>query len=92
MKFENTLELLLVHCQGEIGKVIIGGAPEIPGATTLEKMNYINQVDDSLRRFVTFEPRAHVAQTVNLLLPPCRPAAQMRMPLSSCCRPTKPTR
>jgi proline racemase len=75
MKFENTLELLLVHCQGEIGKVIIGGAPEIPGATILEKMNYINQVDDSLRRFVTFEPRAHVAQTVNLLLPPCRPDA-----------------
>lgn len=75
MKFENTLELLLVHCQGEIGKVIIGGAPEIPGATILEKMNYINQVDDSLRRFVTFEPRAHVAQTVNLLLPSCRPDA-----------------
>lgn len=75
MKFENTLELLLVHCQGEIGKVIIGGAPEIPGATILEKMNHINQVDDSLRRFVTFEPRAHVAQTVNLLLPPCRPDA-----------------
>ncbi|HEX9857822.1 MAG TPA: proline racemase family protein, partial [Paracoccaceae bacterium] len=72
MKFENSLELLLVHCQGEIGKVIVGGAPEIPGATILEKMNHINQVDDSLRRFVTFEPRAHVAQTVNLLLPPCR--------------------
>jgi proline racemase len=75
MTFEATLELLLVHCQGEIGKVILSGAPEIPGATILEKMNHINQVDDSLRRFVTFEPRAHVAQTVNLLLPPCRPDA-----------------
>lgn len=75
MKFEKSLDLLLVHCQGEIGKVLVGGAPEIPGATILEKMNHINQVDDSLRRFVTFEPRAHVAQTVNLLLPPCRPDA-----------------
>jgi proline racemase len=73
--WKNTLELLLVHCQGEIGKVIVGGAPEIPGATILEKMNHINTVDDSLRRFVTFEPRAHVAMTVNLLLPPCRPDA-----------------
>jgi proline racemase len=73
--WHHALELLLVHCQGEIGKVITGGAPEIPGGTILDKMNHINTVDDTLRCFVTFEPRAHVAQTVNLLLPPCRPDA-----------------
>jgi proline racemase len=71
----NTLDLLLVHCQGEIGKVIIGGAPDLPGATILEQMNHINEVDDSLRRFVCFEPRGHVAMTVNLVLPPKRPEA-----------------
>ncbi len=75
MQFEATLDLLLVHCQGEIGKVIIAGAPEIPGATVLDKMNHINRVDDRLRRFVAFEPRAHVAMTTNLLLAPCRPDA-----------------
>lgn len=75
MIFEHSLELLLVHCQGEIGKVITGGAPPIPGATVLEKMNYINTLDDSLRRFACLEPRAHVAMSVNLLLPPCRPDA-----------------
>lgn len=75
MKFEASLDLLLVHCQGEIGKVILHGAPAIPGATVLDKMNHINRVDDSLRRFVTFEPRAHVAMTTNLLLDPCRPDA-----------------
>jgi proline racemase len=75
MRFDHALDLLLVHCQGEIGKVIIGGAPDIPGATILEKMNHINDVDDSLRRFVTFEPRASAAQSVNLLLPPTRPDA-----------------
>lgn len=69
------LELLLVHCQGEIGKVITAGAPPIPGATLLDKMNHINRVDDSLRRFVTAEPRAHVAMSVNLLLPPVHPEA-----------------
>lgn len=71
----SSLDLLQVHCQGEIGKVIVGGAPEIPGATALEKMNYINEVDDSFRRFVTFEPRAHVAMSVNLLIEPTRPDA-----------------
>jgi proline racemase len=73
--WKNSLDLLLVHCQGEIGKVMVGGAPDIPGATILDKMNHINTVDDSLRRFVTFEPRAHVAMTVNLLLEPTRPDA-----------------
>ncbi len=69
------LELLLVHCQGELGHVLVGGAPEIPGATMLDKMNHINDVDDSLRRFVTFEPRANAAMSVNLLVKPTRPDA-----------------
>lgn len=70
-----TLDILQVHCQGEIGKVIVAGAPVIPGLTMLDKMNHINQVDDSLRRFVTFEPRASVAMSVNLLVEPTRPDA-----------------
>ena len=72
MRFDKSLELLLVHCQGELGHVLVKGAPEIPGATMLDKMNHINSVDDSLRRFVTFEPRAHVAMSVNLLQRPTR--------------------
>lgn len=75
LSWEGALELIEVHCQGEIGKVIVGGAPEIPGKTLLEKMNHINQVDDSLRRFVTFEPRAAVQMSVNLLVAPCHPEA-----------------
>lgn len=75
MKFTRSLQIIQVHCQGEIGKVLVGGAPEIPGATMLDKMNHINQVDDSLRRFVTFEPRASVAMSMNLLLPSTRPDA-----------------
>jgi proline racemase len=72
MNWERSIDLMQVHCQGEIGKVIVGGAPEIPGATMLDKMNHINAVDDSLRRFVTFEPRASVAMSVNLLIEPTR--------------------
>ncbi|ANK88993.1 MULTISPECIES: proline racemase family protein [unclassified Rhizobium] len=72
MNWNRSLDLLQVHCQGEIGKVIVAGAPEIPGATMLDKMNHINTVDDSLRRFVTFEPRANVAMSVNLLVEPTR--------------------
>ena len=75
MRWKHSIDLINVHCQGEIGKVIVGGAPQIPGATLLDKMTHINTVDDSLRRFVTLEPRASVQMSVNLLVAPTRPDA-----------------
>lgn len=72
MTFDKSLEILLVHCQGESGNVLVGGAPDIPGATVLDKMNHLNDVDPSLRLFLTREPRAQVVHTTNLLLPPTR--------------------
>lgn len=75
MHWKQSLQIILVHCQGEIGKVIVGGAPDIPGDTMADKMDYINHVDDALRRFVTLEPRASVQMSVNLLVPPTRPDA-----------------
>ncbi|MCV9966794.1 proline racemase family protein [Pararhizobium sp. BT-229] len=75
MTFDKALDILLVHCQGESGNVLIDGAPHIPGATILDKMNHLNEVDASLRLFLTREPRAQVVHTTNLLLPPTRPDA-----------------
>ncbi|WP_341313534.1 proline racemase family protein [Paraburkholderia sp. IMGN_8] len=72
MRWNRTLQLVDVHCEGEIGKVITGGVLDIPGKTMLDKMNYINEVDDSLRRLVTLEPRGCLQMSVNLLLPPTR--------------------
>ncbi|SAL02445.1 proline racemase [Caballeronia pedi] len=75
MRWKKTLQLVDVHCEGEIGKVITGGVIGIPGDTMLDKMNYINEVDDSLRRLVTLEPRGCLQMSVNLLLAPTRPEA-----------------
>lgn len=76
MRWKKTLQMVDVHCEGEIGKVIIGGVIDIPGKTLLDKMNYINEVDDSLRRLVILEPRGCLQMSVNLLVPPTRPEAQ----------------
>lgn len=76
MRWKKTLQLVDVHCEGEVGKVITGGVVGIPGETMLDKMNYINEVDDSLRRLVVLEPRGCLQMSVNLLLPPTRPEAQ----------------
>ncbi|GAB7530387.1 proline racemase family protein [Pseudomonas sp. 3A(2025)] len=76
MRWKKTLQLVDVHCEGEVGKVITGGVVGIPGETMLDKMNYINEVDDSLRRLVVLEPRGCLQMSVNLLLPPTRSEAQ----------------
>lgn len=75
MTFDKELDILLVHCQGESGNVLVEGAPEIPGATILDKLNWLNDTDNSLRLFLPREPRAQVVHTTNLLLEPTRPDA-----------------
>ncbi len=75
MRWSRTLSLVEAHAEGEVGKVITGGVVDIPGATMLEKMDHLNQVDDSLRRIAVFEPRGCAQMSVNLLLPPTRPEA-----------------
>ncbi len=75
MRWSKTLQLVEAHCEGEIGKVITSGVLDVPGATMADKMLHINRRDDSLRRFVVFEPRGFAQMSVNLLLPPTRPDA-----------------
>ena len=65
MHLEHTIELLGVHAEGEIGRVIVSGAPDIPGATMVEKMNCINTVDDSLFTYVVTRRTAPPALVSN---------------------------
>jgi proline racemase len=75
VQWEQTVDSLLVHCQGELGKVVVAGAAAVPGDTVLAQMVAINSGHDALRRFLTLEPRAHAAMSVNLVVPPVRPDA-----------------
>jgi proline racemase len=75
MRWKKTLQVVDVHCEGEIGKVITSTTLDVPGATMLDKLVHLNTVDDSLRRMVCFEPRGFAQMSVNLLLPPTRPDA-----------------
>jgi proline racemase len=65
------------HAEGEVGRVVTGGVIDIPGKTIADKLRYINEVDDSLRRFLVFEPRGHAAMSTNLIFPPTRPDADI---------------
>jgi proline racemase len=77
MHWQRTLQLVDVHCGGEIGRVVTGGLLNIPGQTMADKLAHINTVDDSLRRLLCSEPRSGPAGSVVLLLPATRPEADV---------------
>ncbi|GGG83824.1 proline racemase [Salipiger pallidus] len=77
MRWTRTLQTVDVHCAGEIGRVVTGGMLDIPGATMADKLRHLNEVDDSLRRFLCSEPRSGPAGSFCLLLPACDPRADV---------------
>lgn len=75
MRWSRTLNMVEAHAEGEVGRVVTGGVLDLPGDTMLDKMNFLNEQDDSLRRFCVFEPRGYASMSTNLLFPPSRPDA-----------------
>jgi proline racemase len=77
MRWNRMIQTVDVHCAGEIGRVITGGVLNIPGATMAEKLQHLNTVDDSLRRWLCSEPRSGPAGSFCLLTPACDPGADV---------------
>lgn len=75
MRFAKTLHAVEVHAEGEQGTCYLGGVFEIPGSSMREKLYYLNEVDDSLRRFLCFEPRGRPQSSANVVWPSVDPAA-----------------
>jgi proline racemase len=63
------------HACGEPGRVITGGVLDVPGDTMFEKMVYLRDHHDDLRRRMLREPRGYPAANCNILLPPTHPEA-----------------
>ncbi len=63
------------HAEGEPGRVIIGGVPDVPGATMFEKMKHLQEHRDDIRRRMLTEPRGYPAANCNIVLPPTDPRA-----------------
>lgn len=75
MHLSNMITAVDAHACGEPGRVITGGVPPIPGHTMFEKMQWMEQHYDSLRRRMLQEPRGYPALCCNVLLPPTHPDA-----------------
>ena len=77
MRWSKTVTMVEAHAEGEVGRIVTGGVIDIPGATIADKLRYLNEVDDSLRRFLVFEPRGAAAMSTILIFPPTRPDADI---------------
>ena len=75
MRLSPSLEVVWAHAEGEVGLVVTGGAPEIPGHSVADKFAHISAGDDRLLRLAVFEPRGTPQTSVNILLPPTMPEA-----------------
>lgn len=57
-------------------RVVTGGVPHIPGGSTHEKMKWLSENDDQLRKLLLREPRGYPPYCCNILVPPSHPEAQ----------------
>lgn len=74
MGYKRTIHAVDTHA-GIPMRVITGGVPNVPGGTVYEKMKWLEEHDDQLRKLMLREPRGYPAHCCNVIVPPCHPEA-----------------
>lgn len=69
-RFDNQLTAIDVHAEGEPGRVIVGGVSDPPGATMLEKAQWLEANGDELRLRMLREPAGYPGLCCNVVVAP----------------------
>jgi proline racemase/trans-L-3-hydroxyproline dehydratase len=64
------VEVVDYHTAGEPFRIVVGGGPELEGATVLAKRSYAAEQADQTRRLVVNEPRGHADMYGGFVVPP----------------------
>ncbi|MEM7093087.1 MAG: proline racemase family protein [Actinomycetota bacterium] len=64
-----------VHAEGEPGRVIVDGMPELPAGTMLQKMRWLEANRDDIRLRMLREPNGYPALCANAIVPSDHPDA-----------------
>ena len=75
MRASRMLTAVEAHAEGEGGRVITGGMPNLKGTTVFEKMQDMQANHDDIRTLMLQEPRGNPALCCNAIVPPCDPRA-----------------
>ncbi|KHN98529.1 Proline racemase [Metarhizium album ARSEF 1941] len=77
MHSRQPIQVVGCHAEGEVGDVIVGGVPDVPGNSMLEKLQNFKKSHDNVRHLLLNEPRGRASLNLNLLVSPCDPKADM---------------
>lgn len=55
--------------KGEPSRIVIGGMPDIPGDTMMEKRESLMKDFDYIRKILLQEPRGYPCQNANIIFP-----------------------
>ncbi len=75
MTIATRLAAVDVHAEGEPGRVITSGMPELPPGTMLEKMRWLEREADHIRLQMLREPRGYPGLCCNAIVPSDNPLA-----------------
>lgn len=75
MHFLKSIQVVGIHCGGEVCDVVVGGVLDVPGKTMYEKKINFEATKDEVRQLLLNEPRGKAAMCSNIILPPCHPEA-----------------
>nr|WP_308000200.1 proline racemase family protein [uncultured Merdimonas sp.] len=75
MKSKKMFRTIDTHTCGEPTRTVIGGIPPIPGKTMEEKMVYMSENEDWVRKLLTYEPRGNDVMSGTIITEPCREEA-----------------
>lgn len=75
MLASRTFHAIEVHAEGEQGTCYLGSVFPIPGQTMRDKLRFINDQDDSIRKYLTQEPRGRPQASANVVYPSTVPGA-----------------
>jgi proline racemase len=75
IRYKRTVQTVDSHTEGNATRVIVGGVKVPPGATLMDKRDWLWRHDDGLRRMLNFEPRGSGMMCSVLLLPAEQPGS-----------------
>ena len=77
MRWKGALTIVDCHCEGEMGRVITGGMPQVSDRVMFDEKPYLEEHPGNIRKMVLYEPRGAIWHNASLLLPSCHPEADM---------------
>lgn len=77
MRTRKSFQTIDTHTGGEPTRNVMRGYPKVPGKTMQEKMVYMAEHGDWLRKLLCYEPRGNDVMSGTLITEPCNPEADV---------------